>query len=93
MIRLENVSKYYHNEGVVSLGLRKVSLEFQIGEFVAITGRAVPERARCSMSSAESTPMRKGKSTSTAKRLRITTKRIGSTIGKTGSPSFSRIII
>ena len=40
MIRLENVSKYYHNEGVVSLGLRKVSLEFQIGEFVAITGES-----------------------------------------------------
>jgi len=40
MIKLENVSKYYHNEGVVSLGLRKVNLEFEIGEFVAITGES-----------------------------------------------------
>ena len=37
MIKLVNVSKYYHNEGVVSLGLRKINLEFNIGEFVAIT--------------------------------------------------------
>ena len=40
MIRLENISKYYHSEGVVALGLRKVSLEFNIGEFVAITGES-----------------------------------------------------
>ncbi len=40
MIKLVNVSKYYHNEGVVSLGLRKINLEFNIGEFVAITGES-----------------------------------------------------
>ena len=40
MIKLENVSKYYHNEGIVSLGLRKINLELNIGEFVAITGES-----------------------------------------------------
>jgi ABC-type lipoprotein export system ATPase subunit len=40
MIKLVNVSKYYHNEGIVSLGLRKINLEFNIGEFVAITGES-----------------------------------------------------
>lgn len=40
MIKLENVSKYYHNEGVVSLGLRKINLELNVGEFVAITGES-----------------------------------------------------
>jgi putative ABC transport system permease protein len=40
MIKLENISKYYHNEGVVALGLRKINLEFKIGEFVAITGES-----------------------------------------------------
>ena len=38
MIRLENVSKYYHNEGIVTLGLRNINLHFHIGEFVVITG-------------------------------------------------------
>lgn len=40
MIKLENVSKYYHNEGVVSLGLRKINLELNVGEFIAITGES-----------------------------------------------------
>lgn len=40
MIRLNNVSKYYHNEGNVVLGLRKIYLELKIGEFVAITGES-----------------------------------------------------
>ncbi|MGD9887010.1 MAG: ATP-binding cassette domain-containing protein [Bacilli bacterium] len=40
MIKLENVSKYYHNEGAVTLGLRKINLEFKLGEFVAVTGES-----------------------------------------------------
>lgn len=40
MIRLDNLSKYYHNEGNVVLGLRKINLELKIGEFVAITGES-----------------------------------------------------
>ena len=40
MIRLENVSKYYHNEGIVTLGLRNINLHFHIGEFVVITGES-----------------------------------------------------
>ncbi|NLD26395.1 MAG: ABC transporter ATP-binding protein, partial [Acholeplasmataceae bacterium] len=40
MIKLVNISKYYHNEGIVALGLRKINLEFKIGEFVAITGES-----------------------------------------------------
>ena len=40
MIKLDNVSKYYHNDGIVTLALRKISLEFKIGEFVAITGES-----------------------------------------------------
>ncbi|MGD9605475.1 MAG: ATP-binding cassette domain-containing protein [Bacilli bacterium] len=40
MIKLENVSKYYHNEGAVTLGLRKINLELRLGEFVAVTGES-----------------------------------------------------
>lgn len=40
LLRLENISKYYHNEGLVTQGLHKINLEFQIGEFVAITGES-----------------------------------------------------
>lgn len=40
MIRLENLSKYYHNDGNVVLGLRKINLELKLGEFVAITGES-----------------------------------------------------
>lgn len=40
MIKLENVSKYYHNEGTVTLGLRKINLELNLGEFVAVTGES-----------------------------------------------------
>lgn len=39
MLKLENLSKYYHNQNVV-LGLRKINLEFKIGEFIAITGES-----------------------------------------------------
>ncbi len=40
MIKLANVSKYYHNEGTVTLGLRKINLELNLGEFVAVTGES-----------------------------------------------------
>lgn len=40
MIKLRNVSKYYHNEGIVTLALHKINLDFKAGEFVAITGES-----------------------------------------------------
>lgn len=40
MIKLVNVSKYYHDENSVVLGLSKVKLELNKGEFVAITGES-----------------------------------------------------
>ncbi len=38
MIELKNVSKYYTNNGVVTLGLRNINLKLNQGEIVAITG-------------------------------------------------------
>jgi len=40
MLKLTNISKYYHSNEVVALGLRKVNLEFKLGEFVAVTGES-----------------------------------------------------
>lgn len=40
MIKLKNVSKYYYSKGVVATGFSKVNLEFNIGEFIAITGES-----------------------------------------------------
>ncbi len=40
MIRLKNVSKYYYSKGVVATGFSRVNLEFNLGEFVAITGES-----------------------------------------------------
>ena len=40
MLKLKNISKYYHSNDVVALGLRKVNLEFNLGEFVAVTGES-----------------------------------------------------
>ncbi|AIO18640.1 Macrolide export ATP-binding/permease protein MacB [Candidatus Izimaplasma bacterium HR1] len=40
MLKLNNISKYYHSNEVVALGLRKVNLEFKLGEFVAVTGES-----------------------------------------------------
>lgn len=40
MIKLEQVSKYYKSNALVAVGMRKVNLEFKIGEFVAITGES-----------------------------------------------------
>ncbi len=38
MIKLDKVSKFYSKDGLINVGLNKISLEFQKGEFVAITG-------------------------------------------------------
>lgn len=40
MIKLEGVSKYYKSEETVSVGMKRVSLDFNFGEFVAITGES-----------------------------------------------------
>ncbi len=40
MLKLEQVSKIYSAHGVISTGFNKVSLEFETGEFVAITGES-----------------------------------------------------
>ncbi len=40
MLELKNVSKFYYRKGVVSSGFTKISLKFNMGEFVAITGES-----------------------------------------------------
>ena len=40
MLELEHVSKYYNNNGVTSKGLDDISLKFERGEIVAITGES-----------------------------------------------------
>lgn len=40
MIRLDNVSKYYKSTETVSVGMKNVSLEFNLNEFIAITGES-----------------------------------------------------
>ena len=40
MIKLKNVSKFYYSKGVIASGFSKVNVEFDIGEFVAITGES-----------------------------------------------------
>lgn len=40
MLKLENITKYYYSSTSVTCALRKVNLEFKIGEFVAITGES-----------------------------------------------------
>lgn len=40
MIKLKNVSKFYYTKGVVASGFSKVSLDFDMGEFVVITGES-----------------------------------------------------
>lgn len=40
MIELKNVSKYYYNQGGISVGIRRVSLKMEAGEFIAITGES-----------------------------------------------------
>ena len=40
MLRLKNVSKFYYNKGLITSGFNKVSAEFNLGEFVVITGES-----------------------------------------------------
>lgn len=40
MLKLENVSKFYYNKGIIASGVTKVNLELKIGEFVVITGES-----------------------------------------------------
>ncbi len=40
LIKLENISKYYKSGEGVSVGMQKVSLDFNLGEFVAVTGES-----------------------------------------------------
>lgn len=40
MIKLENISKYYSSNDSVAMGLMRINLEFNMGEFVAITGES-----------------------------------------------------
>ena len=40
LIKLQSVSKYYKSEETVSVGMKKISLEFDLGEFVAVTGES-----------------------------------------------------
>ena len=40
MKKLKNVSKFYYSKGIIATGFTKVNLEFNIGEFVAITGES-----------------------------------------------------
>ncbi|HBI61476.1 MAG TPA: hypothetical protein DDY31_09730, partial [Lachnospiraceae bacterium] len=40
VIQLQNIGKYYYTDTTVTQALRKVNLEFQIGEFAAITGES-----------------------------------------------------
>ena len=40
MLKLDKVSKFYSAGGVVTSGFSKISLNFDVGEFVAITGES-----------------------------------------------------
>ena len=40
MLELKNVSKFYSSNGMITTGFSRVSLKFDLGEFVAITGES-----------------------------------------------------
>jgi len=40
MIKLENVSKFYKSAETVSVGMQRINLDFELGEFVAVTGES-----------------------------------------------------
>ena len=40
MIKLENVSKFYKSAETVSVGMQRINLSFELGEFVAVTGES-----------------------------------------------------
>ena len=38
--KLKNVSKYYYSKGLIASGFSKINIEFDLGEYVAITGES-----------------------------------------------------
>ncbi|MDX9692279.1 MAG: ABC transporter ATP-binding protein, partial [Acholeplasmataceae bacterium] len=40
LIKLVDVSKYYKSEETVSVGMKRINLEFALGEFIAVTGES-----------------------------------------------------
>ncbi|HAX02148.1 MAG: hypothetical protein A2Y45_09640 [Tenericutes bacterium GWC2_34_14] len=40
MIKLESVSKFYKSAETVSVGMKRINLDFSLGEFVAVTGES-----------------------------------------------------
>lgn len=40
LIKLDNVSKYYKTKSSVSVGMRNINLEFNLGEFVVVSGES-----------------------------------------------------
>ena len=40
MLKLSNITKYYHNKGLIATGISKINLEFKDCEFIAITGES-----------------------------------------------------
>ena len=40
MIQLRNVSKFYYSKGMIASGISRVNLDFDLGEFVVITGES-----------------------------------------------------
>lgn len=40
LLELKDVSKYYYTQEVVTLGLRKINLQFNAGEFIAVIGES-----------------------------------------------------
>lgn len=40
LIKLKDVSKFYYNKGIISTGFSKLNVEFNLGEFVVITGES-----------------------------------------------------
>ena len=40
LLELKGVSKFYYNKNTVSLGINKIDLQLNQGEFVAITGES-----------------------------------------------------
>lgn len=40
MIKLNQITKYYKSNDLITIGVRNINLEFKIGEFIAITGES-----------------------------------------------------
>ena len=40
LVELKNVSKFYYSKGIIASGFSRVSLSFDVGEFVVITGES-----------------------------------------------------